>query len=220
MEIKHVSSMKLASIEFPNTQILFSNKKQNNTFKIKIGDVTTVITIADGNYNYETLAPYLNTLLSSLNITCVVTNTLYVNFSSNVQFSLIFDNNCGWVLGFRELLYENNTTYTSEGLFDAIGDKYVYLSIEDYQYNNVTNIVGLEKSFIDKSILAKIPINDAKFSLILYESNPLCKTRTYNGPITLKKLHMKLLDKFGYVIDLNNMDFSLTLELELIYENF
>lgn len=221
IEIKHVASMRLASIEFPNTHLLFSSKQQNNSFKIKIDDETTLITIADGNYNYETLAPYLNTLLSSLNITCVVTNTLYVTFSSTVTFSIIFDNNCGWILGFRQLLYEDASSYTSEGLFDAIGDKYVYLSIEDYQYNtNVTNIVGLDKSFIDKSILAKVPINNEKFSLILYESNPLCKIRQYNGPITLKKIHVKLLDKFGYVIDLNSMDFSFTLELELIYENF
>ena len=221
MEIKHVASMRLASIEFPNTHLLFSSKQQNNTFKIKIGDEITIVTIADGNYNYETLAPYLTTLLESLNITCAITNNLYITFTSEVTFSLIFDNNCGWVLGFRQLLYENGTTYTSESLFDAIGDKYVYLSVEDYQYNtNVTNIIGLDKSFIDKSILAKVPIIDEKFSFILYESSPLSKTRVYNGPITLKKIHVKLLDKFGYVIDLNSMDFSFTLELELIYENF
>ena len=48
----------------------------------------------------------------------------------------------------------------------------------------------------------------------------LSKTRIYNGPVTLKKMHIRILDKFGNVIDLNNMDFSFTLELELLYENF
>ena len=48
----------------------------------------------------------------------------------------------------------------------------------------------------------------------------LTKTRKYNGPVTIKKLHIKVLDKFGTIIDLNNMDFSFTIELELLYESF
>jgi hypothetical protein len=106
-------------------------------------------------------------------------------------------------------------------LFDAIGDRYIFLSVEDYQYNtNITNMVGIDRNFIDKSILAKVPMNDEKLALIIHDTNPLCKVRQYNGPVTLKKFHIKILDKFGNVIDLNNMDFSFTLELELLYENF
>ena len=36
----------------------------------------------------------------------------------------------------------------------------------------------------------------------------------------INKLHIKILDKFGEVIDLNNMDFSFTLEVEVLYESF
>jgi hypothetical protein len=62
---------------------------------------------------------------------------------------------------------------------------------------------------------------NGKFSLIINENvNPLTKIRKYNGPINLKKIHVKLLDKFGELIDLNQMDFSFTLELELLYESF
>ena len=63
-------------------------------------------------------------------------------------------------------------------------------------------------------------MNDEKLAIIIYDNNPLCKIRIYNGPVTLKKLHIKILDKFGNVVDLNNMDFSFTLELEILYENF
>ena len=31
---------------------------------------------------------------------------------------------------------------------------------------------------------------------------------------------IKIIDHFGTIIDLNNMDFSMTLELEILYENF
>ena len=70
-------------------------------------------------------------------------------------------------------------------------------------------------------ILAKVPMVNGKLSLIIYDnSNPLTKTRKYNGPVNIRKFHIKILDKFGSVIDLNYMDFSFTIELETLYENF
>jgi hypothetical protein len=224
MEIKHVASMRLASIELPNTRCLFSCKQQNNSFKIKIGDQCIQIVIPDGNYTNDSLEEYLNQTYfhtTLLQIHFQIDEQFHTVFESECPFSLYFEGGCGWILGFRQSSYLDITRAISEGLFDAIGDRYIYLSVEDYQYNtNITNIVGLDKSFIDKSILAKVPMNDEKLALIIHDTNPLCKTRLYNGPITLKKIHVKLLDKFGYVIDLNQMDFSFTLELELIYENF
>jgi hypothetical protein len=109
----------------------------------------------------------------------------------------------------------------SESLFDACGDRYIYFSLTDYQYNNNgTNIIGFDKSSLDEDILAKIPMTNGKLSLIIDEGNPLTKTRKYNGPVNINKLQIKILDKFGEVIDLNNMDFSFTLELEILYESF
>ena len=62
---------------------------------------------------------------------------------------------------------------------------------------------------------------NGKLSIIVSDdNNPLAKIRRYTGPVNISKLHIKILDKFGAVIDLNNMDFSLTLELEILYESF
>ena len=110
----------------------------------------------------------------------------------------------------------------SEGLFDSCGDKYIYFSLTDYQYNNNNlNIICLNKSLNENDILAKIPLTNGKFCLITDDkNNPLTKTRRYNGPVDINKIHIKILDKFGDVIDLNHMDFSFTLELELLYESF
>jgi len=227
-EIKHVVSMRLASIEIPNTRYLFSSRQKNNIFSIHISDEVFHITIPDGNYTNDSLEEYINTYFQSINalrsIHYYIDSQFHSVFESVVSFSIFFENSiqgCGWILGFRNQCYENQNCLKSEGLFDAIGDRYIYLSIEDYQYNtNITNIVGIDRNFLDKSILAKVPMNDEKLALIIYDNNPLCKIRIYNGPVTLKKLHIKILDKFGNVVDLNNMDFSFTLELELLYENF
>jgi hypothetical protein len=129
----------------------------------------------------------------------------------------------GWTLGFRLAKYINiDKCIFSEGLFDAGGDRYIYMCVNDYQYNNnVLNIVGFDNSTMEENILAKIPMMNGKLSLIIDDNtNPLTKTRKYNGPVNISNLQIKILDKFGSIIDLNNMDFSFTLELEILYEGF
>lgn len=215
-EIKHVSSMKLVSIELPNTRCLFSDQQNNNFFQIKKCNTTYDIVIPNGSYTNDSLEEYMQTHCDIVHFR--IDEQFHTIIESDIPFTL-YTKGAGWILGFRQACYENVNCVVSEGLFDAIGDRYAFLSIEDYQYNtNVNNVVYFDKSYVDKSILAKIVMNDEKFALITHDH--LCKIRNYNGPITLKKFHITLYDKFCRVIDLQNMDFSFTLELELIYENF
>ena len=252
-EIKNVLSMRLVSIEIPNSWYLFSSIKKNNTFIIEInleGEKTEYkIIIPDGNYDSDTLQYYLNTTYfceSGLetplkNIRFNINNyNLKTSFEvvenetetlTNFNFSLKFIDNInqnamntfGWTLGFRLGSYLNiHEKICSEGLFDAGGDRYIYLCINDYQYNsNSSNTVCFDKSILNEDVIAKIPMINGKFSLIVNDNNnSLAKIRRYNGPINLSRLQIKIIDKFGTVIDLNNMDYSLTLELELLYESF
>jgi len=252
VEIKNVSSLRLCSIEIPNSWYLFSSKKKNNIFYILVQDTCDSsckeysIEISDGNYNFENLEVYLNTTyfyesgidypLKNIKFT-INPNSLKSNFeilndcedtySFSLKFALDINQNmihtAGWILGFRLANYLNiQKIVTSEGLFDAGGDRYVYLSINDFQYNNNTsNIVCFDNNILNEDVIAKIPMENGKLSLIINDNNNcLAKIRRYNGPINLSKLQIKLLDQFGCVIDLNNMDFSLTLELQILYENF
>lgn len=252
VEIKNVVAMRLASIEIPNAWYLFSSKQKNNYFKIevRIDDcvINYTINIPDGNYDNDTLQYYLNTtFFCDSGIDNGLKYLKFVidahNFKSrfeivqdscsyvNIRFSLFFledltqnvMNTTGWIMGFRLPNYLNiSDSISSEGLFDGSGDRYIYLVLSDYQYNNNgTNIVGFDKSIMDDDILAKIPMINGKLSLVIDDNNnPLTKTRRYNGPVNIRKIQIKILDKFGTVIDLNNMDFSFTLELEILYESF
>ena len=131
-------------------------------------------------------------------------------------------NTAGWILGFRKENYLNIIdSIQSEALYDGGGDRYVYFCIDDYQYNrNESNIICFDQNTLDKSVLAKIPMINGKLSLVVEQnlSESLIKTRRYNGPVNIKKLNVRLIDKFGDYIDLNSMDFSFTLEIELLYE--
>lgn len=253
IEIKNVSSMRLVSIEVPNSWYLFSSKKKNNLFYIIVNNTSDksikeyIIEIPDGNYNFENLEHYLNityfyeseidyplkhikftinpnSLKSSFEIINQDGNNEYtfsLKFSLDINQNMI--NTSGWILGFRLANYLNiDKKIVSEALFDAGGDRYIYLSINDFQYNNNTsNIVCFDKNVLNEDILAKIPMDNGKLSLVINDNNnALAKIRRYNGPINLSKIQIKLLDQFGSVINLNNMDFSMTIELQILYENF
>ena len=43
------------------------------------------------------------------------------------------------------------------------------------------------------------------------------KTRTYMGPVSINKLQITLLNRYGEIIDLNENNFSFTLELTKLY---
>ena len=249
-EIKNVVSLRLASIEIPNSWYLLSKAKGNNTFQIEISNngvlKTFDIVVPDGNYDNNTLVEFLNSTYFYDSGT--TTDLVYLEYvidqysskskfqltgiyPSNFCFTLMFNpgsahntvSTLGWVVGYRLGSYKTITSFIeSEGLFDGGGDRYVYVSLEDYQKNNNTlNVVCFDDSIMEKNIIAKIPMVDGKLSLIVDDNTaPLSKIRRYNGPVNLRNLYIRILDQFGQVIDLNNMDYSFTLELEILYEGF
>ena len=84
----------------------------------------------------------------------------------------------------------------------------------------IINIIGFENSILIENVIAKIPLKNNNYFFIFNENNSSKKTRLYNGPVNINKLNIKLIDKFGKIIYLNNMDISLTLEFEILYESF
>lgn len=135
----------------------------------------------------------------------------------------------GWNLGFRFGDYTNPvnnnndvpSAFVSQGLYEAMGPRYVYLVVDDYN-NNVNNsyFAAFNSSILNKNILARISIQGSVYS-IMSDSSLILKSlpRQYFGPIDIQKLQIQLLDEYGRVLDLNNMDFSFALKLECLYSN-
>lgn len=71
-------------------------------------------------------------------------------------------------------------------------------------------------------ILAKIPLNglDMAESIknISYSEHSSSINRQYYGPITLRKLRCRLLNDKGYVINLNNRDWSFSISVRKLYQ--
>ena len=134
----------------------------------------------------------------------------------------------GWQLGFREEEYflDSGEELTSEGICLITGPRYFYIAIDDGQKNaGNTFIAAFNKSTLDKNIITRIngayimddtaiykPANDPGLGI------QLNKTREYFGPVNIERLHVSLIDEYGKILDLNNMDWSMTLLFESLYD--
>lgn len=127
----------------------------------------------------------------------------------------------GWMLGFRNGKYEGNLNYVSEGIVDVSGPRYMYLAIDDHN-NNVNNgfFSAFNSSLLNKNVLARISLQNASSFGVFSENNfnLVTSPREYFGPVNLQHLNVQLLDEYGRVVDLNNMDFSFCLMLTTAYD--
>ena len=136
----------------------------------------------------------------------------------------------GWVLGYRLASYNgsspNVAVFISEGIYDGWGKKYFYVVVDDFNKNSLKNIDAvLNSSIIGNNILARLTRGSLTASLnvgftldaSLIKAGEATRQRIYTGPVTIKKLGIKIIDTYGRVIDLNNMDFSLSLKFDCLY---
>jgi hypothetical protein len=126
----------------------------------------------------------------------------------------------GWMMGFRNGVYVNNSTYISEGIIDMLPHRYLYLVVNDYN-NNVNDgfYATFTDSILNKNILARIAIPANGFNIISHNDLGLITyPRQYFGPVNIQKLQIQLLDEYGRIINLNNMDYSICLTMETIYD--
>uniref|UniRef100_A0A6C0JK07 Uncharacterized protein n=1 Tax=viral metagenome TaxID=1070528 RepID=A0A6C0JK07_9ZZZZ len=144
----------------------------------------------------------------------------------------------GWMMGFRNETYtitKNNiyndlislvptTIYEgyliSESSYGSTIDNYIFVEIDDYNNNYSTNnvISTNTNSYIGKNVLARIVITSGSYTTITDNaSDGIFKKREYFGPIKLEKFRIRLLNRFGDVIQIKNNDFSFVLEIKQIY---
>jgi hypothetical protein len=126
----------------------------------------------------------------------------------------------GWLMGFRDGYYENNSTYVSEGIINLLGPKYIYLVVDDFNNSVLDGFYGaFTSSILNKNILARISLQGSVFNYVSKDNFNLISTpRQYFGPVDIQKLQIQLLDEYGRILNLNNMDYSFCLTFQTIYD--
>ena len=155
---------------------------------------------------------------------CIITShskqEFNLDFTNTLEPSIPITKNLGWKLGFRQLKYQGLYSYVSEAPVDLGGQKVIFFCVDDYRTNVTENVsIVYQNSFMNRNILARIPLRQGKF-ITCYDDNSdmIRKKRDYFGPVTIDKLHFRLIDEYGIDVRLNYSDYSFGLEFEILYE--
>jgi hypothetical protein len=232
--IKNAVSIKIAAIELPNMWYMFSNYANNNSFIVTDGTTSTVV-IPEGNYLANDMSGIFTTgiqfdvsqLTAKTSIWSSSSSIFSVNFATG---SLSPVQTAGWMLGFKKTTYTSSINpltgrneITSESSFGSSVDHYVFVEIDDFHNNFVTDTVvsviqlNDTPTYIGKNIMARIPISSNFNTVVLNTaSDGLFKTRDYFGPVRLERFRIRLLNKFGIVIQLSD-DYSIAFEIKELY---
>lgn len=218
---KNIVSIKVDAVELPPTWYMFYYPM--NTFTLN-GDR---VTIPEGNYTAAefnaistSIWPISGTTISIDPISMKTTITSNAPFTVDFTTSSVLQQSTGWVLGFRSAVYTSTQiapyTVTSEGTYGVI-DHYFFLEIDDFQHNFMTDsivstVVKGTPTFLGNNIIARIPLKISVFG-----DRGIQFKRDYFGPVTLERLRIRLLNKFGEVVSLQSNDFSFSLELKELY---
>ena len=126
----------------------------------------------------------------------------------------------GWFMGYRKSEYGGLSSYTTEAVYSSSPYDYIYFTLNDYNMSQSQNIFGMfSKSILGDNILAVIPVTSNSFNICFDNGvNLLEKKREYYGPVNIQRLKIQLLNQYGEVLNLNNMDFSFSLEFEIGYD--
>ena len=144
----------------------------------------------------------------------------------------------GWSLGFRAAMYNRSTSDSasavsestaiiSEGTCCIRGPQYAFVAIDDYN-NSVNNyfISAYKDSISSPNVVARLNLSNMQQNGQMYQmgqddgvSSQLdFRSRSYFGPVDIQKMRITIFDEFGRVLNLNNMDWSMAIMFECMYE--
>ncbi len=150
--------------------------------------------------------------------------------------------NAGWSIGFYKDIYivdkpyvsqtrfDPNATYQplvfnryveSESSYGSAVTQYFFLELDDYNRNFTSNTIIAETgggTHLGNNVIARIPMTAPALNTnYTSPSDLIFKQRDYFGPVKIEKLHLRLVDRYGDTLDIQNNDYSVAIELTTTY---
>tara|TARA_Y100000389_G_scaffold199833_1_gene239005 strand:+ start:17 stop:1264 length:1248 start_codon:yes stop_codon:yes gene_type:complete len=155
-------------------------------------------------------------------------NASHIVSESDSDFIYYTENNtvdyktrCGWMFGYRKPYYSGSTSYTSEGLLEILGPRYLYFVLEDFNTSvNVNFFTNNEETLLNSNVLGRISLKGSSFSIQSQTDFSIyTQPRFYYGPVNIDKLKVIVIDEYGRLVNLNGADWAFTISLTVIYDN-
>jgi hypothetical protein len=203
-----------------NAQIPYSFyqiNSTNNKLNVTINSVTTSYYLTKGNYNVNTFITMLDAIIAPNFTTTYSAITNQFTFTNSVDNFSFSDDlySCFGILGFI-----SETIYTSVGF--SLQSAYCFNLSPLTRINIGTSSIILKNSdSYNKSLcntIATIPISTLPGGIIFYNNLNNFRINVTN-PTQINDLNIQIYDDNRNLINFNNIDWSLTFQIDVVSEN-
>ena len=197
-----------------------------NRFKVTIDPYTNFLTISNTTNNFRMNILSYETdinnycLFKKYNLNGNPDKVNFIDVKNNFNISPSqFTSTMGYLIGYRQPIYINSNSYTTESMFNGTFTDYIYFSVDDHinssQYS--TNYGIFTDAIVDNNVLAIVPITSPQFqSTFGSGADFIYKSRQYNGPVDIQKISIKMLDQLGHIINLHKYDYGFGIQVKTI----
>jgi hypothetical protein len=231
--IRNILRIRITSFEFPNNYYMFTDKRKNTSFRVIFqnisGEPTAIlVTIPEGSYTACEMAETLNSIFTADNSELPWLSIEFDQISGRFTFRAKrkfaidtmyetydrpYDYGLGYYLGFGRDLHKAQKEgdmwlVTSCFAANFAGDSYILMRLNDYVC--VRHMV--EGSEI--TAFAKFVLREQKNYVTFddYASQHI-KEIVFTSPQDISRLHVQIMDPYGYTLDLCKSNFSFSLEV-------
>jgi hypothetical protein len=220
-----LSQDEIAYVSLKDAVIPYSFYNVNNTnnkLDFILDAINCSITLTNGYYNVNTLKQHIYELLFSYDYGAGNNNHNHwtINYISKLNkyefihqfhnFTFLSSSTCFELLGFI-----NNISYTSTSLkltssicCNTFTIKNIYVSSDNFILNNVDS-----NNHNRSNIICSIPVKGLYNSILFYEDSS--KHLVYKLD-NIVNLHIKLTDQDNNLLDMNNLHYTLTIEITIV----
>ena len=240
--VRNVLRIRITSVELPNNYFFFTAARRNVSLEVRWGPglaSVVQIVIPDGNYNAGDMMDALAAELAAAGLGWISVAFSEVEgaftFLGNQAFSVStvyasldrpFDYGLGYYLGFTRAVHaatgpdgSGNWTLMSDRCAYFAGDNYLFLQVNDYDCVRHTMRVydstgRTEVSRDELTALAKVVIREPKNFMTFDDyASQHAKEVVFPSPTDLARLHVRLLDPYGEVMDFCGAQWSFSIEV-------
>lgn len=237
--LKNISFIRLASIELPTAFYTFLGMNDNISFTLTTPEgFYSDIYIPEGNYDSTTMITTIQDIFNKLNQengTQFRISWNSINFkvtiSNTIPFNLILGNDTkhrslgyrlGYIFGDNNYLASNQSDsyddIAGEYLYKWTADTFLNITKDEYLFVRINDYGVIYNANREKNLLAKIILYDQQF-IVDNGANFLTKTYKFKQPVNISKFDIELVNQFGKTVNMNYIDFSMTLEVGQIYDS-
>jgi len=182
-----------------------------------------LISIPEGNYNANTFLAVLREELANIDPQASISlsqstgkftmrsiNPFSINASTNSLMYKVLGMEQGTFNGLFDFGFETYT-FAFQYPCNFSGTRCLYVRTSDLQLSgqhfNATN---------DRSVLCAIPVTVASYGILNYIGDPNSSITIDRQLSTLERLRLQILDDDGRLVDFNNLDWTLTCEIQTV----